>query len=126
AEPAAEIETAYGRWQQVLPLQRLLVALALRLDDRRVAQVLRAGEHVEAFEAEVRGRDLAQQSGHLLGIHAELARAPAHLHAGRLELERQVHAHRDPWADAQALTGTGKEAHLPERFEVDQDAGSHR
>jgi hypothetical protein len=76
--------TGPGRFGEA---QGQLEALALGLDDGLGAQVLGAGEEVEALEGEAGLADLGQQLGHLFGIDAELLGAAAHLHARTLELE---------------------------------------
>jgi hypothetical protein len=70
--------------------------LVLRFADGFGAQVLRAAEDVEAFEVQLQPPDLAQRPRHVLGVDAELLGPPAHLHAGRLELEPGVDANRHP------------------------------
>ena len=67
-----------------------------------------------------------QHGGHALGVDAELLRAAAHLHAGRLELEIGIHADRDRAAACRVRCAiAARRSQLELGFDVDDDAGGH-
>src|SRR5690606_16936446 len=93
AEAAAHVQQTHGGRREPSELEGQRGSLALSVYQCLGAQVLRAAENVEAAKLHRRFADPAEHVRHDLGIDAELLRAAAHFHSGRLELEVRVHAH---------------------------------
>ena len=122
AEAAAEVEVAHRVGQLLGEVEQEVDRAPLRLDEDLGAEVLRAGEEVEAEEVEVELGDPVEQRRHLLGVDAELLGAAAHAHAGAAHGEVGVDPDRHPRADAEVLARRRRVVGLPGRLDLDQDA----
>src|SRR4051812_30101355 len=94
AEAAAKIQHTHGRRRVLREAQREIEGGVLRVADRTGVEVLRAGENVEALEAERELTHAGEQGRCGFDIDAELPRAAAHAHPGTLELEVGIDAQR--------------------------------
>ena len=125
AETAPQVEEAH-RCRRVggQPL-RQRKALALGLADGLGAQVLRAGEQVEALETQALGAQQRHRLGDQLDVQPELLGPAAHLHSRALELEVRVHAQGHPRRQAELLLQPAQDGQLAQALGIDQHAGGH-
>ena len=80
---------------------------------------------MEAFEGQARAADLAKQFGDQFGIDSELFRSAPHLHAGTLELEIRIDAHRNARWQPEFGRDVGQFADFTEGLDVDQDTSRY-